>query len=103
MMLYSQILEKHETQVIGAIALVHISNANSQQFTSNNSNSTFRFNNTNSQQITNNDSDSTFNSSQLNGFPARTADSTSVFPVDQHTPLRDPSTVLLYSPQKAVT
>ncbi|GBM62107.1 hypothetical protein AVEN_49340-1 [Araneus ventricosus] len=58
----------------GTIALVQISNANSQQFTSTNSNSTFRFSNTNSQQFTNNDSNSTFNSAQLTGFPARNAD-----------------------------
>ncbi|GBM05372.1 hypothetical protein AVEN_46903-1 [Araneus ventricosus] len=73
MVLYSQILGKHETQVTGTVALVQISNANSQQFTSNNSNSTFRFSNTNSQQIANNHSNSTFNSAQFTGFPARTA------------------------------
>ncbi|GBN48363.1 hypothetical protein AVEN_226182-1 [Araneus ventricosus] len=57
MMLYSQILGKHATQVTGTIALVQINNASSQQFTSNNSNSTF-------------------NSALVTGFPARTADET---------------------------
>ncbi|GBL70099.1 hypothetical protein AVEN_220079-1 [Araneus ventricosus] len=67
---------KHVAQVKGTITLVQISNTNGQQFTSNNSNSTFGFRNTNSQQITNNDSNSTFNRAQLTGFPARTADET---------------------------
>ncbi|GBN63187.1 hypothetical protein AVEN_12975-1 [Araneus ventricosus] len=67
---------KHEAQVIGAIALIQISNANRLQFTSNNSNNTFVFSNSKSQQITNNDSNSTFNSAQLSGFPVRTADET---------------------------
>ncbi|GBM77605.1 hypothetical protein AVEN_127513-1 [Araneus ventricosus] len=66
----------HVTQVTGKIALLQISNANRQHFTSNNSNSTFRFRNTNSQKITNNDSNSTFSSAQLTDFPARTAEKT---------------------------
>ncbi|GBN97271.1 hypothetical protein AVEN_188126-1 [Araneus ventricosus] len=63
--LFPNIKETHETHVTRTTALVQISNANSQQFTSDNSNSTFRFGNTNSQQIANNDSNSTFNNAQL--------------------------------------
>ncbi|GBN01333.1 hypothetical protein AVEN_24150-1 [Araneus ventricosus] len=62
---------KHVAQVTGTIDLPHISSTN-RQFTSNNSNSTFRFRNTNSHQITNNDSNSTFNSAQLTSFPDET-------------------------------
>ncbi|GBN21707.1 hypothetical protein AVEN_254422-1 [Araneus ventricosus] len=72
--LFPNIQETPVAQVTGTIALVQISNANRQQFTSNNGNNTFRFNNTNSQQITNNDSNSTFNSAQLTDFPAHNAD-----------------------------
>ncbi|GBM67447.1 hypothetical protein AVEN_265400-1 [Araneus ventricosus] len=61
---------KHVTQVTGTVDLAQISSTNRQQFTSNNSNSTFRFRNTNRQQITNNDSNSSFNSAQPTGFPA---------------------------------
>ncbi|GBM54331.1 hypothetical protein AVEN_263042-1 [Araneus ventricosus] len=61
---------KHVAQVTGTINPAHISSTNRQQFTSNNSNSTFRVRNTNSQQLTNNDSNRTFNSPQLTGFPA---------------------------------
>ncbi|GBO10753.1 hypothetical protein AVEN_200430-1 [Araneus ventricosus] len=68
--------EKHVALVTGTITLVQISNTNRQQFTGNNSSSSFGFRNTNSQQITNNDSNSTFNSAQLTGFKARIADET---------------------------
>ncbi|GBL69824.1 hypothetical protein AVEN_163753-1 [Araneus ventricosus] len=57
------------TQSTGTIALIQIKNANRQQPSNNNSNSTFGFSNTNRQQITNNDSSRTFNSAQLTGFP----------------------------------
>ncbi|GBO28865.1 hypothetical protein AVEN_35337-1 [Araneus ventricosus] len=67
---------KHVAQVTGTIDVAQISSTNGQQFTSNNSNSTFSFRNTNSQQITNNDSNSTFNNDQLTSFLARTADET---------------------------
>ncbi|GBM50536.1 hypothetical protein AVEN_160753-1 [Araneus ventricosus] len=68
--------ENQVSQVAGTIPLIQISNRNRQQFTSNNSNSTFGFRSTNSQQITNNNSKSTFNSAKLTGFPALTADET---------------------------
>ncbi|GBN57409.1 hypothetical protein AVEN_4836-1 [Araneus ventricosus] len=68
--------EKHVAQVTGTITLVQISNTNIQQFTRNNSNSTFGFRNINSRQITNNDNNNTFNSAQLIGFPARTTEET---------------------------
>ncbi|GBL84956.1 hypothetical protein AVEN_42215-1 [Araneus ventricosus] len=71
--LFTNMQEKHVAQVTETITLVQISNTNRQKFSSNNSNSTFRFRNTNSQQITNNDRNS---SAQLTGFPARTADET---------------------------
>ncbi|GBN46044.1 hypothetical protein AVEN_209684-1 [Araneus ventricosus] len=61
---------KHVAQVRGKIYLAQISSTDRQQFTSNNSDSTFIFRNINSQQITNNDSNSTFSSAQLTVFPA---------------------------------
>ncbi|GBM35192.1 hypothetical protein AVEN_189943-1 [Araneus ventricosus] len=55
--LFTNMQGKHVAQVTGTIPLIQISNTNRQQFTSNNSNSTF-------------------NRAQLTGFPARTADKT---------------------------
>ncbi|GBN57683.1 hypothetical protein AVEN_216002-1 [Araneus ventricosus] len=55
--LFTNLQEKHVAQVTGTMLLIQISNTNRQQFTSNNSNSTF-------------------NRAQLTGFPARTADET---------------------------
>ncbi|GBM66675.1 hypothetical protein AVEN_258629-1 [Araneus ventricosus] len=74
--LFTNIQKKHVAQVTGTITLVQISNTNIQEFTRNNSNSTFGFRNINSRQITNNDSNNTFNSAQLIGFPARTTEET---------------------------
>ncbi|GBL97135.1 hypothetical protein AVEN_144584-1 [Araneus ventricosus] len=77
---------------------------NRQQFTSNKSNSIFRFSNTNSQQFASNDSNSTFNSAQLTDCQARTADETlKSFQSINSLLLCDPSEVLLYSPRQAVT
>ncbi|GBO39773.1 hypothetical protein AVEN_202116-1 [Araneus ventricosus] len=69
-------VNREANRVTGQIALVQISNENRQQFTSNNSNSTFRFNNTKSQQITSKGSNRTFNSAQHTSFPAHTSDET---------------------------
>ncbi|GBL96338.1 hypothetical protein AVEN_238699-1 [Araneus ventricosus] len=55
--LFANMQGKYVAHVTGTIPLVQISNTNRQQFTSNNSNSTF-------------------NSAQLTGLPARTADGT---------------------------
>ncbi|GBN32421.1 hypothetical protein AVEN_169515-1 [Araneus ventricosus] len=83
--LFTNMQEKHVAQVTGTITRVQISNTNRQQFT-------------------NNDSNSTFNSAQLTGFPARTADKTpKSFQSTNTLPLCDPSAVLLYSARQAVT
>ncbi|GBM35600.1 hypothetical protein AVEN_121046-1 [Araneus ventricosus] len=76
--------EKHVAQVTGTMPLIQISNTHRQQFTSNNSNSTF-------------------NSDKLTGFPVRTPDETpKTFQSINTLLLCDPSAVLLYSARQAV-